>query len=133
MRTLQARVDALEATVATRPARRRRECAPRPADGVVDGREKLWSRLVLLNVQYGHGRLTRLRFVIKYHLGDPSDFCRFLSTADKRGIAEGSVPAGRYYQALREAIAELEALRDTHGYRSHGNMTHSQFSAARPQ
>jgi hypothetical protein len=132
IRWLKARVAMLEAALAARPARRKRECAPRPTDSVVLGRRELWARLVLLHAQYGHGRLTKLRFVVKYHLGDPSEFCRFLSTQGRRSVAEGSVPALRFYQALRDSIGELAALRDAHGH-FHGKILPSHDSAARTQ
>ncbi len=127
---LAARVEALEAA---RPAKRKRESAPKPDSAVVAKRQTLWSRLVILHVQYGHGHLTRLKVCVKYGLGDPSDLCRFLSADDARGIPEGSIPAGRYYRALREFIAELEAVRDNNGRQSHGISAGSQSFGARVQ
>ena len=127
--TCEGRIAALEAA---RP-RRKRESAPKPTDAIVTGRLKLWSRLVLLHLQYGRGRLTKLKVCVKYGLGDPSDLCRFLSADDRRGIPEGSAPAVRYYQALREFIAELEAVRDAHGRHSHGIHAGSQSFGAHVQ
>jgi hypothetical protein len=119
LRALAARVATLEATQAARPAKRKRVRAPRPDDSIITGRLKVWSKLILLYLQIRHARLTKLRFCVKYRLGDPSDFCRFFSPHG-RGIAEGSVPAARYYAALKEALAELETLRDNHGCHFHG-------------
>ncbi len=130
---LAARVEALEAALAARPAKRKRESAPKPDDAVVTNRQTLWSRLVLLHLQHGRGRLTKLKVCVKYGLGDPSDLCRFLSADDARGVPEGSIPAARYYRALRTFISELEARRVTHGYHSHGIDAGSTFSSARPQ
>ncbi len=135
---LAARIAALEAAarpataLVQGPAPRKRECAPKPSDNVIIGRLKLWSRLTLLHLEIRHARLTKLKFTIKYRLGDPSDLCRFFS-ARGRGIPEGSAPALRYYAALKEAIAELETLRDTHGYQSHGIHAGSPSFSARPQ
>jgi hypothetical protein len=130
IRILRNRVEALEAVRAARP---KRERAPKPDSAVVTKRKNIWARLVLLHVQYGHGRLTKLKVCIKYGLGDPSDLCRFLSADDARGIPEGSVPAVRYYGALREFIAELEARRDSHGRHSHGISAGSQSFGAHVQ
>jgi hypothetical protein len=70
VRGLQARVDALEAAMAARPARRKRTGAPRPDDVVVAGREELWARYLRLEMMHGHGRtkLSKLAFAIKWHL-----------------------------------------------------------------
>jgi hypothetical protein len=130
---LERRIAILEAAQAARPAKRKRECAPKPDSAVVTKRVNLWARLVLLHVQYGRGRLTKLKVCIKYGLGDPSDLCRFLSADDARGIPEGSIPAVRYYQALREFIVELEARRDSHGSHSHGIHAGSQSLGAQVQ
>jgi hypothetical protein len=129
VRALAARMVALEAAQAARPARRKRVAAPRPTDPIVQARVRLWDRFVLLQV--GHGPTTRLAFVVKHRLGDPSDFCRFFG-AGKRTIPEGSVPANRYYRALREATAELEARRRS-GVDSLGNITSSPYSAPQLQ
>jgi hypothetical protein len=131
MRGLVKRIAALEAAQTARPARHKRIAAPRPDDAIIAARERLWDRFVLLQV--GHGPTTKLAFVVKHRLGDPSDFCRFFSGAGKRGIPEGSVPANRYCKALREAIAELEARRRSGVVNSLGNITSSPYSAARPQ
>jgi hypothetical protein len=130
IRTLRQRVEALETA---RPAKRKRECAPKPDSAVVTKRVNLWARLVLLHVQYGRGRLTKLKVCVRYGLGDPSDLCRFLSAGDARGVPEGSIPAERYYGALREFIAELEARRVTPGQHSHGIQAGSQSFGARVQ
>ena len=92
LRWLKDRVTALEALTARpapapvqEPAKRKRAAAPRPDDAIITKRLSLWSKLVLLHVQYGRGRLTKLKVCIKYGLGDPSDLCRFLSADDRRG------------------------------------------------
>ena len=140
LRWLKDRVTALEALTARpapapvqEPAKRKRAAAPRPDDAIITKRLSLWSKLVLLHVQYGRGHLTKLKVCIKYGLGDPSDLCRFLSADDARGIPEGSIPAVRYYQALREFIVELEARRDSHGSHSHGIHAGSQSLGAQVQ
>ena len=134
LRWLKDRVTALEARTARpapapvqEPAKRKRAAAPKPDNAVITKRLNFWSRLVLLHLQYGHGRLTKLKVCVKYGLGDPSDLCRFLSAGDARGVPEGSIPALRYYGALREFIAELEGRRDSH---SHGNRPQSQSLTA---
>jgi hypothetical protein len=140
LRWLKDRVTALEALTARpapapvqEPAKRKRAAAPRPDDAIITKRLSLWSKLVLLHLQYGRGRLTKLRVCIKYGLGDPSDLCRFLSAGDARGVPEGSIPAERYYGALRKFIAELEARRVTPGQHSHGIQAGSQSFGAQVQ
>jgi hypothetical protein len=133
---VEARLRALEAALAPRPVPSKRAAAPRPADAVVTGREQLWARYLELEMPFGHGRvkLTKLGFAMRHRL-NPDEFCRFFSATDKRGIPEGSTPALRFYQVLREDIAKLEA-RSTSAIAaldSHGRMAASQFSAVRPQ
>jgi hypothetical protein len=108
VRGLQARVDALEAAMAARPARRKRTGAPRPDDVVVAGREELWARYLRLEMMHGHGRtkLSKLAFAIKWHL-NPDEFVRWFSATDKRGIPESSLPDRSIRWALAAAIAEL--------------------------
>jgi hypothetical protein len=124
LRRLNARLATVEGILAVRAARRKCVAAPRPDDAIIAGRVRLWDRFVLLQV--GHGPTTKLHFVVKHHLGDAAEFRRFFSATDKRGIPEGSAPALRFYQALNDAIAELEA-------RSHGKDSHSHFSGLLPQ
>ncbi len=131
-RMLHRLADRVEALEAARPKPRKRESAPKPTDAIVTGRLKLWSRLSLLHLELRHARLTKLQFAVKYHLGDPSDFRRFFSAAG-RGIPEGSAPAVRYYAAMKEALAELEALRVAHGQLSHGIHAGSPSFGARVQ
>ncbi len=133
MRAQEARITVLEAALAAKATPRKRERAPKPDSAVVTKRQTLWSRLVLLHVQYGRGHLTKLKVCVRYGLGDPSDLCRFLSADDRRGIPEGSIPALRYYGALREFIAELEGRRDSHGSHSHGIHAGSQSLGAQVQ
>ena len=116
VRAQEKRIAALEAAEAARAAPSASVNALRSRiAAVVTKRLSLWSKLVLLHLQYGRGRLTKLKVCIKYGLGDPSDLCRFLSAGDARGVPEGSIPAERYYGALRKFIAELETRRVAHG------------------
>jgi hypothetical protein len=124
----EARLAALEVARSKRP---KREAAPRPTDGVCAARQRLWHRFLLLQV--GHGPTTKLAFCVKHRLGHPSDFGRFLSTAAKRGIPEGSTPALRYYAALQKAVGELERTRVVHGQHFHGIVVDSQAVSMRPQ
>jgi hypothetical protein len=139
LRWLKARVAALESAQAMRRPQAKRAAAPRPTDGVCAARESLWAKYVMLEMRFGHGRvkLTKLAFAIRHRL-NPDEFCRFFSATDKRGIPEGSGPAVRFYQVLRDSIAELEArargnVTNLVTGDSHGRMAASQFFAARPQ
>jgi hypothetical protein len=128
LRWLKARVAALEAGQTARPARPKRTAAPRPADAIIAGRVSLWDQFVLLHPT------SKLAFVLKYRLGDPSDFSRFFSSNDARGIAENSTTAERYYRALHAAIAEARARKSTSQLADfHGKLAAFQDSAARPQ
>jgi hypothetical protein len=124
VRSLERRLALLE----TRHARSQRPRAPRPADTIIAARERLWHRFLLLQV--GHGSTTKLAFCVKHHLGHPSDFSRFLSASGKRGIAEGSATARRYYDALHQAIRDGEA-RKRSGF--HGNLASFHAAAAPTQ
>jgi hypothetical protein len=135
VRVLRARLDRLEARRQRQP---KREAAPRPTDAIIAGRKGLWDRFILLQV--GRGPTSKLAFAVKHHLGDASEFRRFFSASDKRGICEGSAPAVRYYRALNDAIAELEGRDGDHkssaaiaAVDSHGSRTGSHFLGARPQ
>lgn len=113
----------------------KRQPAPRPTDGVIDARERLWSKFVLLAAQYGRGRATRLNFAVKHAL-NPGEFSRWFSSRDRRGIPSGSVPDLNFHRALRTAIAELEARKPStqvDSFDSHGNVTHAQLPAGRLQ
>ena len=127
VRGLLARVTALEAA---RPARRKRAAAPRPDDSVTAAREQLWSRYVILHAQFGRGRLTKLNFATRHGL-NPTEFGRWLSPTDARGITEGSKPDRSHRRALNDAISELEARKNQSSDRtlnSHGNVFPSQDS-----
>ena len=136
MRAQAKRIEALEAAQAARPARPKRMAAPRPSDSVIAGRERLWSKYVMLEMQHGHGRvrLTKLGFAARHGL-NPSELGRWLSPTDRRGIAEGSKPDRSHRRELADAIAELEArgkndaLNKSVG--SHGNVLPSQDSGLR--
>lgn len=136
MRTLKAEVAALKAAQAARPAPRKRAAAPRPSDAVVTGREKLWARFVLLHLQYGHGRMTLLRFATRHGV-NPTELGRWKSLTAARGIPECSKPDLSHCRALAAAISELEARGENHSgntrMNSHGKMLPSQVSGARPQ
>jgi hypothetical protein len=135
VRTLAARLAALEAAQAARPARRKRERAPRPTDAIITARRRLWAQYVLVHVAH-RGRVTYLSFAVKHRL-NPSEFARWFSMSDARGIPPGSGPDRRFYQALTGAIAELEGR--AHGSYLHGgdnsrgNIAGSQFSGSAPQ
>ena len=123
---------ALEAAQAARPPRPKRTSVVRPDDADIAARVRLWDDFTLLQV--GHGRTTKLAFVMKHHLGDPSDFSRFFSSKDARGIAEGSTTAERYYRALHDAIAEARARKPASQLAGfHGKLAAFQDSTARPQ
>lgn len=131
---LERRVAELEAALAARPLRKR-IASPRPSDATIAARERLWARYVLLFLQHGRGRVTRLSFAVRNHL-NPGEFSRFFSSTDRRGIPEGSSVAQRFYSALHAAIAELEArsrvkVISTAEITSHGNVVSSQFPAGR--
>jgi hypothetical protein len=132
---VEGRLAALEAAQAARPARRKRVAAPRPGDDVIAGREKLWARYVLLDVSH-RGRISKLAFAMRYRL-NPTEFCRWFSTADRRGVPENSGPDQRFRKVLIDAIGELEARallsRTTGDKDSHGKVPGSQFFAPRPQ
>jgi hypothetical protein len=135
VRALAARVGALEAA---RPAPRKRTAAPRPGDAIIGERERLWVRYVMLEMQHGHGRvaLTRLSFSVRWRL-NPTEFNRWFSARDRRGIPAGSAPDQRFHRALADAIAELEARQKSKSQavtlNSRGNMLPSHFPDARPQ
>jgi hypothetical protein len=140
VRWLESRMRAMEAAQVRR--RSKRVPAPRPTNAVVAGREALWAKYVMLEMRFGHGRcrLTKLSFAVR-HRQNPSEFCRWFSATDRRGVPADSGPDLRFRQALNDAIAELEA-RARGGDRkstttmlvdSHGKITGSQFSAARLQ
>jgi hypothetical protein len=142
IRWLKARLATVEGILAARPPRRKRVGAPRPTDPIIAAREKLWARYVLLDVAH-RGRITKLAFAIRHRL-NPTEFCRWFSGTDTRGIPEGSAPALRFYQALNDVIAELEARARGGDQKakaaiagiasdSHGKVAHSQFSNSRPQ
>lgn len=65
------------------------------------------------------------------HRLNPSEFARWLSVRDRRGIPAGSAPDRRFRQALEAAIAELEST-SVRGL-SHRNLHASQFTGSRPQ
>jgi hypothetical protein len=138
LRTVQARLAALEAALAARPARRKRAAAPRPDDSVVAGREQLWAQYLRLEMTHGHGRtkLSKLAFATKWHL-NPDEFVRWFSATDKRGVPEGSKPDRSHRRALAAAIAELEGRgkNDSVNTRvvSRDKLAFSQFSNSRPQ
>jgi hypothetical protein len=135
IRWLKARMAALEAAQAARPARRKRVAAPRPDDPTIAAREKLWARYVLLDVSH-RGRITKLNFALRHRL-NPTEFCRWFSVSDARGIPQGSGPDLRFRQVLTDAIADLEArallATATVEKDSHGKVPGSQFFAPRPQ
>jgi hypothetical protein len=108
MRRMRARLDAVEAALAARRARKKRVPAPRPSDAVITTRERIWARYLKLEMQFGHGRmkLTRLAFAVKWRL-NPSEFCRWFSVTDKRGIPAGSGPDLCFQRALANAIEEF--------------------------
>jgi hypothetical protein len=108
-RRVEARLRALEASQGARPARHKRVAAPRPDGGVVAAREALWARYLRLEMTRGHGkvRLTKLSFAMRFKL-NPTEFCRWLSPTDRRGIAEGSGPDLRFRESLAAAIRGLE-------------------------
>jgi BMFP domain-containing protein YqiC len=135
---LAARVATLEATLAARPAPRKRIAAPRPDDRDIVGREKLWATYLALEMQHGHGgtKLSKLSFAIKHRLS-PDEFVRWFSATDRRGVPAGSKPDRSHRRALADAISELEARsknqRASGTLNSHGNALPSQFSVAQPQ
>ena len=132
VRSLQARVDALEG----RRAPRKRAAAPKPDDAIIAERERLWAKYVMLEMQHGHGRMryTYLAFAMRHGV-NPTELGRWLSPIDKRGIPEGSKPDRSHRRALDAAIAELEARRkDNSGNArivSRGNVSSSQDSVMR--
>lgn len=135
VRALAARVDVLEAA-ACRPARRKRERAPRPTDGIIATREAQWAKYLRLEMMHGHGRtkLSKLAFAIRHRL-NPDEFCRWFSATDRRGVPAGSGPDVRFRQALTDAISELEgrAVTGSVAPHSHGRMPPSQNSSVRLQ
>ena len=137
MRAQEARIAVLEAAQAARPARPKRMAAPRPSDSVIAGRERLWSKYVMLEMQHGHGRvlrLTKLGFAARHGL-NPSELGRWLSPTDRRGIAEGSKPDRSHRRELAAAIAQLEARAKNESGNtrivSRGNVLPSQDSGLR--
>ena len=136
LRFLKARVAALEAAEAAR--RRKRPAAPKPSDAIITERYELWAKYIRLEMRFGHGRcrLTKLAFAMRWRL-NPTEFCRWFSASDRRGIPEGSGPDRSFRRELNAAIAELEARGknqfDGVKLNSHGNMLHSQDSGARLQ
>jgi hypothetical protein len=111
-----------------KPPKPKRPAVGRPADAIVAARVSLWDQLTLLHPT------SKQAFCVKHHLGDPSDFCRFFSSKDARGIREGSTTAERYYRALHDASAEARARKlcgQPQGF--HGKMAAFQDSTTRPQ
>ena len=141
---LERRIAALEAAArpVTAPVQERdkvrpkRMAAPRPSDSVIAGRERLWSKYVMLEMQHGHGRvrLTKLGFAARHGL-NPSELGRWLSPTDRRGIAEGSKPDRSHRRELAAAIAQLEARAKNESGNtrivSRGNVLPSQDSGLR--
>jgi hypothetical protein len=123
LNALEARVRKLEAAVEVQ--KRRRTRAPRPDAGVIREREELWSKYLMLEMSRGHctTKLSKLGFATKNRI-NPSEFARWFSAADARGIAEGSGPDTRIRRALAEAIAELGARLPS----ARGKLLASQFS-----
>jgi hypothetical protein len=127
-RRLAARVAALEAA---QPVRRKREPAPRPSNGIIDQRNELWNRFRVLYRYFQRREATITRFCAKHLDGMcTSEFSRWLSAADKKGIAAGSSVDLRIRRALDKGIGDLEALA---GKSSHGNLSHSQSFGDRAQ
>jgi BMFP domain-containing protein YqiC len=136
---LAARVAVLEAAQAARPAPRKRERAPQPDDAIITERYELWAKYIRLEMRFGHGRcrLTKLSFAMRHGV-NPTEFGRWMSPTDKRGIAVGSKPDRSHRRALNAAIAELEARKSgsplpdlARGIVSHGNVSSSQDSVMR--
>lgn len=132
----EARIAALEAAQAARPAKRKRERASKPDSAVTTERYELWAKYIRLEMRFGHGRcrLTKLSFAMRWRL-NPTEFCRWFSATDRRGIPAGSGPDRSFRRELNAAISELEARgkNESDGIRpvSHGNMLPSQDSGAR--
>jgi hypothetical protein len=122
---LEARLVALEAAQCARPARSKREAAPRPDSAVVDENRALWAAYLEAEMKYGHGRVRKLTkgFFAMRHSITPSEFYRLFSYSDKRGIPPGSGPFVRMRGALTAATAELE--------NSHGRLRSSQTFPAK--
>ena len=136
MRAQAKRIEALEARLAARAPKRM--AAPRPSDSVIAGRERLWSKYVMLEMQHGHGRVLRLYQVwaiAARHGLNPSELGRWLSPTDRRGIAEGSKPDRSHRRELAAAIAQLEARAKNESGNtrivSRGNVLPSQDSGLR--
>jgi hypothetical protein len=104
MRALEARVRALE----TASGKRRRTRASHPDADVMRERESLWIKYLMMQMNRGHTtvKLTKLAFATRHRL-NPSEFTRWLSAADARGIAVGSGPDLNFRKALADAISEL--------------------------
>jgi hypothetical protein len=108
VRSLEARVRALE-------AKRRRKAVPPPTDADIMERHALWAAYLQAEMQYGHGRcrLTKTAFAVRH--GFPlSEFYRWFSGRDRRGVPASSGPDQRFRDELAAATAKL---RESHGTR----------------
>jgi hypothetical protein len=110
MRSLEARVRALE-------AKRRRKAVPPPSSAVILERHALWAAYIQAEMQYGHGRCRLTKAAFGGRHGFPlSEFYRWFSGKDRRGVPASSGPDQRFRAELTAATAKLRE--DSHGMRS---------------
>jgi hypothetical protein len=96
-------------------AKRRRKAVPPPTDADILSRHALWAAYIEAEMLYGHGRcrLTKAAFAVRH--GFPlSEFYRWFSSTDVRGIPTRSGPDQRFRSELAGATAKL---RESHGTR----------------
>ena len=92
------------------PARERRprtaRHSARPDSATIGERYGLWAEVVTGTMNAGGPALTKTCFA-ELHSLSRSEFCRWLSAKDGRGIPAGSVPDVSIRRALQQALAEL--------------------------
>ena len=123
---LERRIAALEAAArpVTEPVQERDKVRPpKPDDADMNERDTWWSNYLDAEMLYGGGKakLKKGAFAIRHNL-PVSEFYRFFSRKDQRGIPKDSGPYQRSRDELIEAAAKLKS--------SHGTARPSQIFPA---
>jgi hypothetical protein len=100
------------ADLEARPARRKREPAPRPADADMDERDKWYADYLEAELMYGGGRVILKRakaFLAREQRVDIRAVHKFLSRIDKQPIKRDS---GQYIRVRDAILAETAKLKN---------------------